>query len=448
MNRVDNVKKVLRNLTFAVLAIASVILVLFVIHIVQVGQYNEEWRTVTPHTSATQVVVDIHPRGGATDSWAKTETGLGITLNAKIYEMAITNNSHTLVEDWVLRMNINEACYLNNGWCGTFEIHQFDENGKESTQTVDLRNFDYNALKIKYHQAGQDLLIPLNVGDYLIYHPDASGDSGEVPIKGSKELSGAAVCGVIMYSRSGDTDLSDFEMSYRLHMSVWDGNKGTFFIVAALAIALSLIILGTIFLVSVRFEERMVTLGKTVEDALKICSSIADSRDYHSKGHSERVAAYSRMIAEKLGMEKNDCDIVYNAALLHNIGNYSVSEQTLRKNGKLTSGEYAEVKNHTVKGAEILKGIEYIPQAAEAALYHHERFDGTGYPYGKKENEIPLIARIVAVADAYDAMSNDRPYRNKLMRDQIREEFIKKKGSQFDPAITTAFLDIMGERNL
>jgi len=140
--------------------------------------------------------------------------------------------------------------------------------------------------------------------------------------------------------------------------------------------------------------------------------------------------------------------LVYNAALLHNIGNVFVNEQILRKNGKLTSIEFAEVKNHTVRGAEILKSIENIPLAAEAAMFHHERYDGTGYPKGKKEDEIPLIARIVAIADAYDAMNNDRPYRNKLMRDRIREEFINNRGSQFDPEIVTAFLDIMGEKNL
>ena len=154
------------------------------------------------------------------------------------------------------------------------------------------------------------------------------------------------------------------------------------------------------------------------------------------------------MIADKMGMDKGDCDIVYNAALLHNVGNAFVSEQILKKKGKLTREEYSEVKRHTERGAEIVKEIKNIPLAQEAALYHHERYDGTGYPFGKKEDEIPLIARIIAVADAYDAMSNDRPYRTKLIREQIREEFIKNRGTQFDPAIVAAFLDVMGERNL
>lgn len=448
MNKIDDLKKVIKYLTYVVIAITALLLVLFIIHVIDVQNFNGEWRNVTASSTSTQMLVDIHPRGGVTDSWVKTDTGLGTNLNAKIYEMVITNNARTYVEDWHLRININDTCYLNNGWCGTFEVHQFDESGNEFSQTVNLRNFKFEDLNIKYYKAGQDLLIPLATGDYVIYHPDTTGEASELPLKGSEEYSGGCVCGIIMYNRSGEIDFQDYELSYRLHKSVWDGVKGKFFVSAFSILSLVFIILITIFFVSIRFEEKIISRGKTLEDALKLCGNIADSRDYYSKGHSERVAQYSKMIAEKIGMDKSDCDIVYQAAILHNIGNAFVSEQILRKNGKLTREEYTEVKSHTTRGAELLKGIDHIPQAAEAALFHHERFDGTGYPYGKKENEIPLIARIVAVADAYDAMNNDRPYRNKLTRDRIREEFINKRGTQFDPEIVTAFLDIMGERNL
>ena len=448
MNKVDDVRKVIKYLVFFVFGIAALLFVLFIIHVIDVHKFNGEWRVVTADSTSTQVLVDIHPRGGVTDSWVKVETGLGTDLNAKIYELVVSNNAQTTLEDWHLRINVSESFYLNNGWCGTFEIHQFDQEGKELSQTIDLRNFRHDDLVVNYHQADQDLLIPLNRGDYVIYHPDTSGNSGEVPIKGSAEFAGTSVCGIIAYSVSGDVKFSDYELSYRLHKSIWDGSKGKFFIVAFIALALALAILGSVFFVSVRFEEKLASKSQTLSDVYKVCCAMADSRDYYSKGHSERVAEYSKMIAEKMGMDKSDCELVYQAALLHNIGNVFVAEQTLRKNGKLTREEYAEVKTHVTKGAELLKGMEGLPQAAEAAAFHHERYDGTGYPSGKKEDEIPLIARIVAVADAYDAMSNDRPYRNKLMRDQIREEFISNRGTQFDPAIVAAFLDIMGERNL
>ncbi len=448
MDRLDNQKKILKILFFLLIAITSVVMALFIIHIINVKKFNQEWRIITPDSTSAQVMVDIHPRGGVTDSWEKNNTGLGKVLNAKIYEMVVTNNAHTYVDDWNVRIDITENCYLNNGWCGTFEIHQFNDNGEELVQTLDLRNFDENEIQIDHHMGGQDLLIPLHPGDYYIYHPDLTEASGEVPIKGSEDMTGESIIGIIMYSSSGDVDMSNYVLSYRLHKTVWDGRVGLIFITAFSSLAISLIILLTVFIVSVRFEERIVSQNRIMGGALKVCCSLADSRDYYSKEHSERVAEYSRMIAEKIGMDKSDCDAVYNAALLHNIGNTFVSEQVLRKKGKLTRDDFAEVKKHTVKGAEILKEIKEIPLAAEAALCHHERYDGTGYPEGRKEKDIPLIARIVAVADAYDAMSNDRPYRNKLMREQIREEFIKNRGTQFDPEIVTAFLDIMGERNL
>lgn len=448
MNKVDNVKKAIKYVTFSVLGLFAIILVLFIIHVINVQKSNAEWNSVDKSSAATQVLVDIHPRGGVTDTWVKVNTGLGFDLNAKIYDITVTNNAHTYLDDWDLRISITGECYLNNGWCGTFEVHQLDAEGNDNTQTLDLRNIKADELTVKYHQIDQDILIPLKKGDFMIYHPDSTESSGEVPIKGTEEYSGSCVCGIIMYSVSGDVDFSNYELKYRLDRSVWEGTKGRLFIIAFFFFLLSFLIIGTVFLVSVHFEGKLEHKEKMLKDALSVCYGMADSIDYYSKGHSVRVAEISKMIAEKMGMDKTDCDMVYNAALFHNIGNVFVNEQFLRKNGKLTSAEYADVKTHTTRGAEILKNIENIPLAAEAALFHHERYDGTGYPKGKKEDEIPLIARIVAVADAYDAMSNDRPYRTKLMRDQIREEFISNRGSQFDPDIVTTFLDIMGEKNL
>ena len=448
LSRTNDQKKIIKILALIILGLTVLFFILFIIHIINVEKYNEEWREITAGASTTQVVVDIHPRGGATDSWIKTDTGLGTNLCGKIYELVVTNNAHTNIDDWNIRFQISEDCYLNNGWCGTFEVHQFDEAGRELVQTIDLRNFSYDALKVNYHHAGQDLLIPLRAGDFIIYHPDTSDVSGEIPIKGNEEMSAMSVIGFIMYSKSGNVELNDYVMSYRLHRSLWDGSSGKFYIFVIFFLALSYIILATVSYVAFRFEDRIKRQNILLKDIFNVCFDLADSRDYFSKEHSERVADYSRMIAEKLGMDKSDCEIVYYAALLHNIGNVFVNEQILRKSGKLTKEEYAEVKKHTVRGAELLKDRNGIPSAAEAALYHHERYDGSGYPHGKKGEEIPLIARIIAVADAYDAMNNDRPYRKKLMHDQIREELIKNRGSQFDPEIVTAFLDIMGERNL
>ena len=449
MDRIKKIKKLIKVLTIILLAILTILVAVFVGHIVRIDRFNKEIRMVKPNSTTTEAVVDIHPRGQITDSWEKKDTaGIGIVLNAKIYEMIVTNNSRTLMDDWKLRIDIKEECYLNNGWCGSFEIHQFSDDGEERVQTVDLRNYKQSDLEIEYRIAGQDLLIPLKNGDYFYYVPDASGVSGEVPIKGSSEFSGAVNCGFILYSRSGSVDLSNYELTYTLYKSCFSGPEGTFFVVAFSTWLLAMIIIFIIFVISVQYEQRFLAQSRMLEDVFKLCCALSDSRDYYSKEHSLRVAKYSRLIAEKMGMDRSDCDTVYNAAMLHNIGNIFVSEQILRKMGKLTSEEYSMVKTHTSKGAEVLKDIKNIPHADEAALYHHERYDGTGYPMGKKGDEIPLVARIIAVADAYDAMANDRPYRKKFMKDQIREEFIKNRGTQFDPVIVGAFLDIMGEREL
>ncbi len=449
MDRIKTIKKVVKVLTIILCSFLAVLVAVFVGHIVRVNRFNEEIRVVKPSSTTTEAVVDIHPRGGTTDSWEKKDTSsIGVVLNAKIYDMVVTNNSKTLMDDWKLRMDIKEECYLNNGWCGSFEIHQFSEEGEERVQTVDLRNYKQSEFKIEYRIAGQDLLIPLKNGDYVIYIPDGSDVSGEVPIKGSNEMSGMVTCGFIMYSRSGSVDTSNYELTYTLHKSYFSGAEGSFFVVAFFTWMLAMLIIFIIFVISVQYEQRFLAQSRMLGDVFKLCCTLSDSRDYYSKEHSIRVAKYSRLIAEKMGMDKSDCDTVYNAAMLHNIGNSFVSEQILRKMGRLTSEEFSMVKTHTSKGAEVLKDIKNIPHAEEAALYHHERYDGTGYPMGKKGDDIPLVARIVAVADAYDAMANDRPYRKKFMKDQIREEFIKNRGTQFDPMIVGAFLDIMGEREL
>jgi HD-GYP domain-containing protein (c-di-GMP phosphodiesterase class II) len=173
-----------------------------------------------------------------------------------------------------------------------------------------------------------------------------------------------------------------------------------------------------------------------------------DAKDRYTHGHSSRVAEYARKIAEFSGKNEKECNEVYYAALLHDIGKIGIPDSIITKESRLTGEEDEVVKHHTQIGEQILSSIREFPYLSIGARYHHERYDGTGYPEGKKETEIPLIARIVAVADSFDAMNCDRPYRNKLLRDQIREEFIKNRGTQFDPSIVTIFLDIMGERNL
>ena len=160
-----------------------------------------------------------------------------------------------------------------------------------------------------------------------------------------------------------------------------------------------------------------------------------DAKDVYSHGHSIRVAEYSERIARMMGKSDEECRKVYYAGLLHDVGKLGISDGIITKNGKLTAEEYAEIKKHPVLGNQILSSISDYPYISIAAHYHHERYDGKGYPDGLKGNDIPEIARIISVADAYDAMSSNRSYRRAIPQQIIREEIVAGAGTQFDPDI-------------
>lgn len=158
-----------------------------------------------------------------------------------------------------------------------------------------------------------------------------------------------------------------------------------------------------------------------------------DAKDVYSHGHSIRVAEYSEKIARMSGKDDDECYRIYYAALLHDVGKIGIPNHIINKKGKLTEEEYEIIKEHPVKGNQILSSINEYPYLSIGAHYHHERYDGKGYPDRLKGEDIPEIARIISVADAYDAMSSNRSYRNAIPQQLVREEIIKGSGTQFDP---------------
>ena len=172
------------------------------------------------------------------------------------------------------------------------------------------------------------------------------------------------------------------------------------------------------------------TLLEQVTEAL---ATAIDLKDPYTHGHSARVAEYSRKIAAMNGKSENECDEIYFAALLHDVGIILVPSDIITKDGKLTPEEFEEIKMHPVYGNQILSRIVKSPYLSIGAHHHHERYDGKGYPDGLKGEDIPEIARIIAVADAYDAMTSKRSYRDPIPQDKVREEFVKGNGTQFDP---------------
>ncbi len=190
-------------------------------------------------------------------------------------------------------------------------------------------------------------------------------------------------------------------------------------------------------------ERRRLQQQHLFEQTAKALAGAIDAKDEYTHGHSSRVADYSRKIAEAYGMSSEECDTVYYAALLHDVGKIGVPDHIINKKGRLTDDEYAEIKKHPVIGDQILSTISEYPYLSIGAHYHHERYDGKGYPEGKKGDDIPQIARIIAVADAYDAMTSNRSYRKAIPQQIVREELVKGMRTQFDPAFARIMIHMI-----
>lgn len=177
-------------------------------------------------------------------------------------------------------------------------------------------------------------------------------------------------------------------------------------------------------------------------------ASMIEAKDSYTKGHSMRVAEYSAILATTLGWKEEAVQNLRYIALLHDIGKVGIPDRVLNKPGKLTETEFSIIKSHTTIGGEILKDIETISYVDAGAKFHHERFDGTGYPSGMAGTGIPTVARIISIADAYDAMNSKRVYRDALPPEIIRSELVNGRGTQFDPDLLDVFLKLFEEGKL
>ncbi|MBP7125451.1 HD domain-containing protein [Myxococcota bacterium] len=173
---------------------------------------------------------------------------------------------------------------------------------------------------------------------------------------------------------------------------------------------------------------------------IRALAQALEMRDSYTRGHSERVRNYALRIADSLEMSPTDRECLEQAALLHDIGKIGVRDSVLLKKGHLDTEERAAIERHPVIGDSILHPVGFLREALEAVLHHHEHWDGTGYPDGQAGERIPLVARVIAVADAYDAMTSDRPYRAALSHQEACREIERGAGRQFDPAVVRAFL--------
>ena len=179
---------------------------------------------------------------------------------------------------------------------------------------------------------------------------------------------------------------------------------------------------------------------RAYEAAVSVLCQAVETKDLYTRGHCERVSRGSVMIARQIGMRTDRVEAIRYAGMLHDVGKLGVPTQVLQKTGKLTEEEYAAIQLHPMRGLDIVREIGFLDEALSGIMHHHERIDGCGYPMGLAGNEIPEFARVLAVADAFDAMTSTRSYRGARGADEAIEELRKWSGTQFDPAFVDAFV--------
>ncbi len=192
-----------------------------------------------------------------------------------------------------------------------------------------------------------------------------------------------------------------------------------------------------------KFREKEEHDRRLIREMTEAVANTIDMKDKYTKGHSARVAEYTELLAREMGLSKDKVDMYYNIALLHDIGKIGIPPSVLNKPGKLTDNEFMMIKSHAMLGYRVLKHITVVPELAAGAKSHHERPDGRGYPEGLVEDQIPPVARIIAVADTFDAMYSDRPYRKRMDFDKVVSIIKEVRGTQLDNDVVDAFLRLV-----
>lgn len=194
--------------------------------------------------------------------------------------------------------------------------------------------------------------------------------------------------------------------------------------------------LGYVKSISQSYQSRFEGIVKGIIAALEL-------KDPYTRGHSERVAYYALTLAQRLHKyDKDELEAFYYSCLLHDVGKVSVPDEILRKTGELSEEEFEIIKQHPVVGSEAIKDIEMLPHSIDVIRYHHERWDGLGYPEGLEGEEIPLLARVVAIADAFDAMTSERSYRKAISPEEAYQRIVEAAGTQFDPELIEVFKEV------
>jgi len=443
-----------KNYIVFLISTAILILMGFCIHSYKTSQFNNKEYELNVGSTDNERTFEFTPQNDQKISWTRTATLNDdiVDLYACSYEGDFTNYSRIKVSDWTMRLDIVDDCYLNAAWCGLVEIHQ-NEDGIEKVQTLDLRNFDKSEVTLTSYEDGDITLFPLKKGDYLVYYPDVKAK--EMPIAASGEDPGQVGIGIIFYWNQNDDFIDPvYTIYYQLHRDFLQGTGAAVCLVATALWILALIVLLAVTVTENNIKKKSeIELSKKevekeiaekmLDEMIRALANTIDAKDGYTHGHSERVAQYSLKLAQSMNLSNADCKEIFYAGLVHDVGKIAVAREIINKPGRLTDEEFEEIKKHPGRGEKILSQISDMSYLAVGAKYHHERYDGFGYPDHKKGEEIPLLARVIAVADAYDAMTSKRSYRDTLDQKIVKQEIWKGIGTQFDPLVAKHMLELI-----
>lgn len=371
----------------------------------------------------------------------------GRSFEAVIYELEIVNLSPDKISNWGFHIAFNEEVFLNAGWNGIFNVHQTTDDGVIE-QPFSAGDFKGDLTSLEHFYVNDVFMIPLQIGDSFDY--SAVESAQEIPILGAdakKNIAYSKTIGFVLYIEDKDpgylTTFNDGVVVYELHRNITDTFEFYILVVASFIWFLWVSIIIAVIRQDKKFKEKRERDMAIIEQSMQVFIEFIEAKDPSTKGHSLRVAQYSKKIATYLNMPEEECRNIYFIGMLHDCGKVSIPGSILCKPSGLTDEEYAIMKSHAKRGYDMLQKFDAIPNIGDGALCHHERFDGLGYPSGLKGSEIPLVGRIICVADAFDAMTWIRCYQDPLPKEEVLKQLYEDRGKHFDPVVVDALLSLI-----
>ncbi len=383
-NKANNSIRILLLVLLLLLAVTAA-------YILYVVNSSTEVRRFGPEDGDIALVV-TNPEGKI---WEDIYRYPGMPCGAE-YSFVVDNNDNKRLTEWSVRIDFDAPFEIDSSWNGDFLIE----------------------------------------GDSLVFTPDQE--------MGLVEFDDEGYFGAVLYSRHL-LNVNSYTVIGKMPL-----NPSSMPVTYVLFVfyLLWFIAVGSYFMSNARIEK----IQKQREHDLMILNqsimtftSFIDAKDSYTRNHSVRVAIYAKEIGRRMGLDEDELQNLYYGTLLHDVGKIGIPDEILTNEGQLTPEEFEIIKTHPLKGVEMLKNFTEIPNISDCAHYHHERYDGKGYPEGFSREQIPLFARIASVADSYDVMSLDRKYKKAMSHDEIEEELLANSGTQFDPKIVPIIIDMMND---